>query len=88
MMGNQNNSKNRSSEPRMLTLSATDKYEIQVSPILQKWVVVVYELPDRKVITEDSFPRRETAVARAHDFRAIIVNRETAGREALGHESV
>ena len=80
-MGNKNN------EARTLTLSATEKYEIQVYPVLQKWALVVYELPDRKVITEDSYPRRETAVARAHDFKSIIVNRDTINQEAAHHDA-
>lgn len=67
---------NKNNGPRPLTLNATDKYEIEVRPVLQKWSVVVYELPARKVVTEDSYPSREQAVGRAHDFRAIIINKD------------
>lgn len=56
-----------------------DRYRIEVSPLLGKWGVVVYELPGEYVITEDLYPDRWQAVARAHDFRRLL---ETGARKA------
>jgi len=47
-------------------------YRIDVSPVLGKWAVVVYELPDERIVTDDLYPDRWQAVARAHDFRRLL----------------
>jgi hypothetical protein len=70
----------RNPKPTNLKLSAEDqkerKFEIEVYPVLQKWALVVVQLPERNVITEDTFPDRLQAVRRAYDFQSIIKTRE------------
>ena len=49
-----------------------DRYRIDVLPLLGKWAVVVYELPGESIVTDDLYPDRWQAVARAHDFRRLL----------------
>ena len=59
-----------------IELQVSDRYSLEVSPVLGKWGVIVYKLPARHVVTEDIYPERWRAVARAHDFRRLFETRE------------
>ena len=64
-------------------LTSENDFEVEVSRTLNKWCVTVYQLSDRSVVAQDSFPERWKALARAQDFIRLLNQRNNKrGSEA------
>src|SRR5438552_6165197 len=59
----------RSDEDRVVRyLNTEGDFEVEVSHTLNKCCVTVFQLPSKQVVSQDFFPERWEALARAQDF--------------------
>lgn len=67
----------RSDEERVVHYqTAENEFEVEVTRTLNKWCVTVYQLPERQIVTQDFFPERWKALARAQDFVKLLNQRK------------
>ena len=69
-------SRTRAGWARSLSFAPNPKTRIRVEPILGRWAVTVYRMPDCAILAEDYFATFELARARAEDFGRLLKDRE------------
>ena len=68
-------------------LTTDNEFVVEVARTLQKWCVTVYQADGRTVITQDFFPERWKALARAQDFVRLLNQRKRQRELEAGVEA-